>query len=99
MTNTAQPTRSINDREVTMYQLPGHTLVRATIGASFVIENDYLVDPFGDVMSDRVYGVDIETPFIARFTLCDGREVRRFASINDKDELQVTVLRNVPLVD
>lgn len=97
MNNASIASHPVNDQEIIMFQLPGHTLVRCTIDAEFVIENDYLVDPFGDVMSDRVYGVDMETPFIARFTLCDGRELRRFAGI--APTLRVTVLRNVPLTD
>lgn len=97
MTNTANAATTPTTQEVTMYQLPGHTLIRATIDAEYVIEGDRLVTPFGDVISSPVEDVDMETPFIARFELTDGTATRRFAGI--APVLQVTILRNVPLTD
>lgn len=103
MTNNAnhspRNTRSINDQEVTMFQLDGHTLTAATMAASFVIEGDILVSPFGTPNPSPVADVDMETPFIARVTFADGTACRRTAPITEATELQLTVLRNVPSVD
>jgi hypothetical protein len=102
MTNTANHSpRNTNDQEVTMYQLPGHTLVRVEFDAEWLIEGDHLLAVWGPndetVCPVPVEGCTMETPFIACIEFVDGTACRRFAGLNSS--VRVAALRNVPLTD
>lgn len=101
MNNAPTAPRNTNDQEVTMYQLPGHNLVRVEFDAEYLIEGDHLVTVWGPgdevVVPVAVEGVTMETPFIARIELVDGTAIRRFAGL--ADTVRVVALRNEPFRD
>lgn len=99
MTNPANAATTPTTQEVTMYQLPGHTLVRLEFDAEWLIEGDYLLAVWGPGQADTVCpvpveGCTMETPFIARIEFTDGTACRRFAGI--KPSVRVAALRNIP---
>lgn len=98
MTNTANATAPSADM-IRAFQLPGHTLVLATIEATSAIEGDHMVNKFGTVIGSPIVDVDLETQFIARVEFEEGFATRIYSAVGSFDGPEITVLRNVPLTD